>query len=285
MLAKAGQTKAGIGSALIRASALWCLAVTGSLAQTAPAKQAPQVLVPPVPVPARPATQAQPPATQAPAAQAPQPSAQTSGAGNVGASAWTQSVTRDGAVVGVQLDEKQMVAIGRVSAYFNSLKNLKGSFVQTTADNKRMRGIFYVKQPGRFRFDYSRPSLQVIVSNGQEVAIQDNDLNTDDRLALDQTPMRVLLRKDVDLLRDARIFDVQESADLVMVIIQDKAPDTGGRIKLLLVKAGADLELKEWVTTDAQGLDTKLEVSNLVKTEEIDARLFEIKAISLRRLQ
>ena len=89
--------------------------------------------------------------------------------------------------------------------------DLKGTFVQTSADNKRLRGKFYVKRPGRFRFDYTSPSQLVILSDGQYLAIQDLDLKTDDRVALDQTPFRVLLRKDVDLLRDARILEVRRS--------------------------------------------------------------------------
>ena len=230
--------------------------------------------------------QAQAPAKQPQPAPIPAPApAQAAPAGpSVGSTAWTPNVTKDGTVVGIQLDEKQVEALRRVSTYFNNLKNLKGAFVQTTAENKRLRGQFYMKQPGRFRFDYARPSRQIIISDGSQIAIQDTDIDTDDRLTLEQTPMRVLLRKDVDLLRDARIFDVQESADLIMIVLQDKGTDSGARIKLFMAKVAAELELKEWVTTDAQGLDTKLELANLVKTDEIDAKLFHIESVALRKL-
>ncbi len=218
--------------------------------------------------------------------QAPAPAAPpAAGPGTVGRQQpWTASATKDGAVVGVQLDEKQIEALRKVSTYFNGLKNLKGAFVQTTAENKRMRGQFYVKQPGRFRFDYSRPSRQIIISDGAQIAIQDTDAVTDDRLTLEQTPMRVLLRKDVDLLRDARIYDVQETprphyrrfAGQVRRHQRPHSPVHDQR--------ATEVELKEWVTTDAQGLDTKLEVANLVRTEEIDPKLFQIESIALKKL-
>ncbi len=82
--------------------------------------------------------------------------------------------------------------------------------MQTNADGKSMRGKLYFKRPGRFRFDYARPSRMVIISDGTQLAIQDSDVNSDDRIELDQTPFRVLLRQDVDLVRDARILEVQE---------------------------------------------------------------------------
>ena len=103
---------------------------------------------------------------------------------------------------GEEFDKKQMELIQKVTAYFNQMSEIKGAFMQTSADNKRLRGKFYVKRPGRFRFDYSLPSRLVIMSDGQYMIIQDLDLKTDDRVRLDQTPFRVVLRKDVDLMRD-----------------------------------------------------------------------------------
>ena len=88
---------------------------------------------------------------------------------------------------GMTLDPKQTELVRVVSGYFNELQNLRGNFVQTTADNKRLRGKFFVKRPGRLRFEYNQPSKLLIVADGQQLAIQDLDLNTDDRLALDQT--------------------------------------------------------------------------------------------------
>jgi outer membrane lipoprotein-sorting protein len=209
----------------------------------------------------------------------------------VGGATWNAKVNPDAAAAtpgattpNVTLNAKQTELVGKVSTYFNELQNLKGAFVQTGADNRRMRGRFFVKRPGRLRFEYALPSKQLIISDGQMVSIQDLDINTDDRIALEQTPFRVLLRKDVDLLRDASILDVQEADDLVIVTLQDKSPDAPGRIKLFMSRLPR-LELKEWVTTDAQGLDTRLEVSGLVTSEEIDVALFKIVSPALLNLQ
>ncbi len=183
---------------------------------------------------------------------------------------------------GIQLDAAQTEVVKSVSNYFSTLTDLKGAFVQIGADNKRMRGKFFVKRPGRFRFDYALPSRQIIISDGKYLAIQDLDLNNEDRLELDQTPFRLLLRKDVDLLRDARIIEVQDAADRVVVGIQDKSPDTPGKIKLFLSKKQG-LELTEWITTDAQGLDTRIEVTELVKADNLDANLFKIQMLGAHR--
>ena len=199
----------------------------------------------------------------------------------VGAGGWGANVTNDKAG-GATLDETQTGIIKTVNGYFNDLKHLKGSFVQSNPDKKRMKGKFALKRPGKFRFDYSLPSKQLIVSDGENLAIQDLDLNNEDRIALDQTPFRLVMRKDVDLLRDARILDAQQAEDVIIVTIQDKSPDTPGRIKLFLATKPT-VELKEWVTTDAQGQETRVEISDVNKTEDVDAELFKIEAVGLRK--
>lgn len=191
---------------------------------------------------------------------------------------WSSDVAPANTDQAITLDAHQTKIVHDVSAYFESLPDLKGSFVQTDADNKRMKGKFFVKRPGRFRFDYALPSRQIIVSDGQNLAIQDLDLNNEDRVSLDQTPFRLLLRKDVDLVRDAKILDVQQSADLIVLTLEDKDPNSPGRIKLFLATKPA-MELKEWVTTDAQGQDTRIQLSQLVKTDDLDGNLFKIQSL------
>jgi outer membrane lipoprotein-sorting protein len=186
---------------------------------------------------------------------------------------WTPTTKAAEGTTAKVFDAAQIETIKKVSGYFNTLETLKGTFVQTNAANKRERGKFFVKRPGRFRFDYALPSKQVIISDGKLLAIQDLDLKNEDIVELDNTAFKLLLKKDVDLMRDALIGDVQEADDLIVLSLRDKSPDAPGVIKLFLAKKPT-LELKEWVTTDAQGGNTRVEVSELNRTDPIDDKLF-----------
>jgi outer membrane lipoprotein-sorting protein len=163
--------------------------------------------------------------------------------------------------------------VRKVNAYFNQLTNLQGTFVQTGADNKRERGKFYISRPGRFRFEFNLPSRVVIISDGKYIAIQDRDLNTDDRWDLGYTPFRALLEKDVNLLRDSRVIDVQENEDTISIVFEDKSGDASSRIKLFLAAKPA-LQLKGWIAKDAQGFDTRTDLTEIRVTGEPDASLF-----------
>jgi outer membrane lipoprotein-sorting protein len=190
--------------------------------------------------------------------------------------------SRSGSVVGDQLSKRQVEIIQKVNLYFNQLTSLKGKFLQTSADNKRLHGKFYIKRPGRFRFDYAPPSRLVIVADGQYVSIQDLDLSTDQRWSLENTPFRILLQKDVDLLGDARFFEVQEANETIAIILEDKASDSSGRIKFVFATKPT-LELREWTTKDAQGIDTRIVLSDVAKADDLDPELFNPSTVGLEK--
>lgn len=193
-----------------------------------------------------------------------QPAGSTSG--------WAASTTAQGNVE-IKLDPKQLEAVKQISGYFNTLKQMRGTFVQTDPDKKRTRGRFFVLKPGKFRFDYSAPSRKIMASDGRLLRIKEPDQSNEDAVELDNTPFRLLLKADVDLVRDARILDVQESEDLIVLALQDRSPDAPGRVQLVFVKKPT-LDLKEWLVRDPQGLDTKVEVADLNKTDAVDPQLF-----------
>jgi outer membrane lipoprotein-sorting protein len=182
------------------------------------------------------------------------------------------------------LSASQIALVQKVSAYFNRMTAIKGAFTQISAGGARLRGKFYVQRPGRFRFDFARPSRLVIVSDGRQVAIQDHDLKTDDRWDLDQTPFGALLQQDVDLLRDARFFEVQESDDAIVISFEDKGQSMPGPLKIVLAKQPA-LELRKWITKDLQGRDTLIELSDMATVDDFEPGLFKPASIALEKLR
>jgi len=178
--------------------------------------------------------------------------------------------------------ENDQDVIGKVNDFFNKLTNLEGTFVQTDPDNTQKQGRFYFARPGRLRFDYSPPSRLKIISDGYYLAIEDYALNTSDKYPLEMTPFRLLLSETVDLAKEANILGIEQGPDTVVMTVEDKKGDAAGRISLFFNKA--DMSLKQWIITDAQGLDTRIQVSDLEQNKRVSAELFEFsKEIGFHR--
>jgi outer membrane lipoprotein carrier protein len=91
--------------------------------------------------------------------------------------------------------------VDRLHAYLRGLNTLSSDFEQVTlaADGGRMvesRGVFYLKRPGKFRWEYQTPVKQVIVADGSRVWMHDLELdqisNKNEDSALRGTPAQLL---------------------------------------------------------------------------------------------
>src|SRR5690606_2064724 len=123
------------------------------------------------------------------------------------------------------LTPEQLEIVRKINDYFNGITFLQGRFHQINADGTTTKGKFYVRRPGRLRFDYAAPSKLRIVADGKNLSIEDHDLKTIDTFPLESTPFRLLLGKDVNLARDARIAAIAQQDDYVALVMQDRKED------------------------------------------------------------
>ncbi|MFQ5626407.1 MAG: hypothetical protein ACE5FM_07120, partial [Methyloligellaceae bacterium] len=68
----------------------------------------------------------------------------------------------------------------------------------------------------------------------------------------------------------------------VVIILKDKSGTTSGELQLYFKLP--ELELYEWVITDAQGLETRIQLADLVAGEEKSDEFFQASAIELENI-
>jgi len=214
------------------------------------------------------------PVQSAPAAPAPAPDAKT--VSPIGAGPSWQAGVAPSQPAPQETQQGELDVVTKVNEYFNKLSALRGTFIQTDPDNRRKEGRFFFQRPGKVRFDYTAPANLKVISDGRYLAIEDYSMNTSEKYPLDVTPFKLLLSETVDLAKDARILGVEQGPDTTILTVEDKNSDTAGRIRLFFNKA--DMSLKEWIITDAQGLDTRIEVANLEENKVVADNYFHISA-------
>ncbi|HTV33487.1 MAG TPA: outer-membrane lipoprotein carrier protein LolA [Methylocella sp.] len=166
-------------------------------------------------------------------------------------------------------------AVQKANAYFNAATSMTGDFVQIGPDGRRSEGKLFVQRPGRLRFEYAPPSTLEIVADGLSVAVHDRKTATKDIYFISQTPLKFLLKDQIDLNRDVKIIDVKSEPTAVSILVEDKAT-FGGTSQIKLVFDPAKFTLKEWQVTDPQGYDTLVSLFNLDLTKRPDPNLFQI---------
>ena len=84
--------------------------------------------------------------------------------------------------------------IDQVSDYLNAIDTMSGDFMQTNPDGSLVEGKFYMRRPGRVRFEYADPPM-TLMSDGTWAMINDRVLESVDRYPLRETPLYLLLKR------------------------------------------------------------------------------------------
>jgi outer membrane lipoprotein-sorting protein len=166
-------------------------------------------------------------------------------------------------------------AVQKANAYFNAASNMVGDFVQISPDGTRSEGKIYVQRPGKLRFEYNPPATLEVVADGLSVAVHDRKTATKDVYFISQTPLKFLLKDQIDLSRDVKIIDVKSAPDSVSILVEDKAT-FGGTSQIRLIFDPDTFSLKQWQVTDPQGYETLVSLFNIDLSKKPDPRLFQL---------
>jgi len=163
----------------------------------------------------------------------------------------------------------------RISNYLNGISTMEGTFVQVGPDGDLSEGLFFMRRPGRIRFEYQPPNATLIVADGFWVGVYDTIDNTLDRFPLQETPLDLLLRDRVNLRSEGAIRSIERSQGQLRVTAID--PDASDQGSITMVFNDNPLELTQWIVLDAEGLATTVALSETRRNVKLDPNLFFIE--------
>ena len=172
-------------------------------------------------------------------------------------------------------------ALADINAYLNSIGTLRADFTQIAPDGSAATGELSMARPGRLRFEYDDPSPIRIIADGTTVAIEDQALETVDRVPLRSTPLWWLLKDGIDIAEDAEIVGMESEFGFLYVTLRDPSGEMEGQI--MLVFAEPSYELREWFVTDALGEVTRVSLNDVETGMRLSPRLFVIPEPEDRR--
>lgn len=173
------------------------------------------------------------------------------------------------------LNTQQRTDLARVNTYLNQLDRLQAGFMQIAPDGAVSRGKFFLNRPGRMRFEYAPPEDLLIIADGTSVAVREGADAMIDRYPIGATPLSPILADKVKLGSEREVVAVKRDTGLLRVKLRDpKAPEKGEITLTFLDRGDANIELRQWVVIDAQGLTTQIGLSDIRATGPLDPKLF-----------
>lgn len=163
--------------------------------------------------------------------------------------------------------------------YLNGLKTLSGEFSQVNSKGQKASGTIHISRPGKMRLTYDPPSPLLIVSNGKWLITYDRQADDVNYVSLENTPAAFILRPHIRFSGDVAITRVEpKEGETAISLVRKEEPEAG---YITLVFKDNPISLKEWSVVDAQGIETRVSLSNIQSNVKLSADLFKIESPNL----
>ena len=164
-------------------------------------------------------------------------------------------------------------------AFLDGLSTLQAKFEQSVLDTENattglMHGLFLLSRPGKFRWDYVAPRKQVILADGRDVYVIEEDLKQVtrhyQRWALKGTPA-AFLTTDESVDKDFEVIEIGERVGMQWLELIPRDPESDFN-RVLLAFAGKDLRHLE--LNDKFGQISRFRFFDVERNVPIDPELF-----------
>ena len=170
----------------------------------------------------------------------------------------------------------EKISIHEISSYFNAMTTAEAQFSQVTDTGETATGRFFIRRPGRIRFEYDPPEATLVVVGGGQVAVFDPKSRDEPlRFPLRHSPLSLVLERTVDLAQRDMVVAHFEAESQTAVTLQDPENPDYGFIQLIFTDN--PVQLRQWVVQDNSGGRTHIFLDSLTQGVKLSNVLFNIQ--------
>ena len=169
----------------------------------------------------------------------------------------------------------QNAVVDAVNTYLTGLTTMIAPFTQESSDGSVATGLFYLDKPGKMRFEYDPPSPALIITDGEVLAIYDKKSTRSAQVyPQSSTPLSLLTRNDIDVTQSKFVRLIETRNGQIQVVLFDPEHTDRGTMRLIFDQN--PMELRQWVITEGNGLESVVRLGRLTKNISIDPFLFSV---------
>jgi outer membrane lipoprotein carrier protein len=169
--------------------------------------------------------------------------------------------------------------VARLKTFYQSTPAMKARFTQTVLDRKgqkvqEVNGIMQLQRPGKFRWDYEKPYVQLIVGDGRKIWLYDPELDQVTVRPLDKmlgSSPAALLAGSQEVEKAFDLKDAGRQDELEWVEATPKQKD--GSFDSVLLGFKGD-QLAEMELHDSFGQITIIEFSRVERNPKLNPKTF-----------
>jgi outer membrane lipoprotein-sorting protein len=152
------------------------------------------------------------------------------------------------------------------------MTTLRARFLQIAQNGSAAEGTAMIWRPNRMRFEYDPPEPTLLIAADGQFFHWDRELRQPTVVAVNATPLGVLLRNPLSLSGDVTVPAMERVGGLLRVTVFRTAAPGEGRITLILEEN--PMQLRQWEVLDAQNRLTRVTLTRIETGIRFDPFLF-----------
>ncbi|MGL4825721.1 MAG: LolA family protein [Alphaproteobacteria bacterium] len=171
----------------------------------------------------------------------------------------------------------------RYEVALNQMKTLEAAFDEATSYGETASGVLYVARPlagarepfGMLKLSYNPPKGVEVLADGKHLMYREAGAEEANGSPIASTPVAFLLKSHISFKQGITVQQVRhEKTWTAITVYQTENPDAGS---LTLVFDEHPIQLKRWVVTDLQGVQTQVTLKNIKINKPLPAGAFRWK--------
>lgn len=170
--------------------------------------------------------------------------------------------------------------VDRLKAFYQTTPSMKAEFKQTVLDRKGQKvqevtGFMQLLRPGKFRWDYKKPYVQLIIGDGEKIWLFDPELNQVTVRTLEKmlgSSPAALLAGSTEVEKAFELKDAGRQDELEWVEATPREKD--GSFEFVLLGFKGD-QLAEMELHDSFGQTTVIEFLRIERNPKLNPRSFK----------
>lgn len=167
--------------------------------------------------------------------------------------------------------------ITAIEQYLNSISTLVADFVQEAPDQQISEGVFFLKRPGNFRWEYKHPTPIIIVGRDELVTYLDVELEEISYVTLENSLANFLGREEIAIpSEDITLLSISHNDSEALISLYQSAKAEEG-VLTLNFSLKPKLQLIGMQLLDPNAQTTHVFFTNHQYGKKLDRKLFFVK--------
>jgi outer membrane lipoprotein-sorting protein len=162
--------------------------------------------------------------------------------------------------------------VGDAEDWFNKISTMQADFIQVASDGSTASGVIHLRRPHQMKIVYDLEEPLILLTTRIWIHVDRPNDRTLTSYPISETPLSLLLKKEVRLRSDAFTTSSNVENGIVRVLLAKETGEAAGELTLEFTEK--PFVLRKWTIRDAADVTTTVTLQNMRFGHQYENKMF-----------